>query len=245
MAVAAAEQAGRARRGDAGQGQGLCRRDRQCRPVLRRGHLLRDRLDRADPADAGGLSDRALAARAGGLGDPDRDRRLPDPRRPGCCCSTGAGPRETGGAAMITIQWVFYPGRRDVRGLGAAERARPDQPKRLGNAAFWGLVALSLLAGHLARRFRQRLPGARPRRRSPSLNLIGRGAPATERGGADGGRASGTATGCSCRSWSSSFTAVAGTLLYLYTPLHETGLFEREPGDLHPALPRRAARAGA
>ena len=73
------EAAWRARRGDGRDGQGLCRRDRQCRPVLRRGHLLRDRLDRADPADAGDLRLRPRPARARRLGDPDRDRRLPHP----------------------------------------------------------------------------------------------------------------------------------------------------------------------
>ena len=56
MALAAAEkQHGELDEDDGGEGQGLCRRDRQCRPVLRRGHLLRHRLDRPDPADAGDL----------------------------------------------------------------------------------------------------------------------------------------------------------------------------------------------
>ena len=48
--------AGRSGRSDTRRGrkdQGDGRGDRQCRAVLRRGHLLRDRLDRADPAGAG------------------------------------------------------------------------------------------------------------------------------------------------------------------------------------------------
>ena len=53
MALAAAEkQHGELERGDGGDGEGLFRRDRQCRPVLRRGHLLRHRLHRPDPGDA-------------------------------------------------------------------------------------------------------------------------------------------------------------------------------------------------
>ena len=72
MALAAAEkQHGELDEDDARDGQGLFRRDRQCRPVLRRGHLLRDRLDRAHPADAGDLRLQPRAARAGALGDPD------------------------------------------------------------------------------------------------------------------------------------------------------------------------------
>ena len=52
MALAAAEkQHGELERGEAETGEGLFRRDRQCRPVLRRGHLLRHRLDRPDPGD--------------------------------------------------------------------------------------------------------------------------------------------------------------------------------------------------
>ena len=48
---AAAEQQDRGdRRGERARGEGLCRRHRQCRPVLRRGHLHRDRLDPADPS---------------------------------------------------------------------------------------------------------------------------------------------------------------------------------------------------
>ena len=53
MALAAAEkQHGDLERSRGRGGQGAGRRDRQCRAVLRRGHLLRDRLDRADPGDA-------------------------------------------------------------------------------------------------------------------------------------------------------------------------------------------------
>ena len=46
---------------------------------------------------------RPRPARACGLGDPDRDRRLPDPRRPAAAASTGALQEA---AAMITIQWA-------------------------------------------------------------------------------------------------------------------------------------------
>src|SRR5688572_32905078 len=49
---------------------------------------------------------------------------------------------------MITVQYVFY----FVGALFAAWALLSlfdrSNPKRFGNAAFWGLVALSLLAGH-------------------------------------------------------------------------------------------------
>ncbi len=86
----------------------------------------------------------------------------------------------------------------------------------------------SLLAGHPARRSRQRrlvlgLAGL------AGFELIGRGEPATtseaEREAA--GERHGNRL-VPARSSIVLLTAVAGTLLYLYTPLHQTGLFERK-----------------
>jgi uncharacterized membrane protein len=126
---------------------------------------------------------------------------------------------------MITIQHVFYL----VGALFAAwsilSIADRTNPKRFGNAAFWGLVALSLLAGH---RLGDLANGCLVLALSAlaTLKLIGRGAPSTN--GAER-NAAGERYG------NKLFlpilvvlvTAVAGTLLYLYTPLHQTGLFER------------------
>jgi len=126
---------------------------------------------------------------------------------------------------MITIQHIFYL----VGGLFAAwsllSLADRTNPKRFGNAAFWGLVALSLIAGHrlgdVANGFLVLALSA-----LATLKLLGRGAPST-------GEAERTAAGE--RHGNALFlpilvmllTAVAGTLLYVYTPLHETGLFEK------------------
>ena len=125
---------------------------------------------------------------------------------------------------MITAQHVFY----FVGVLFAAwallSLSDRTNPKRMGNAAFWGLVALSLLAGHrlgdLANGFLVLgLAGL------ATLRLIGRGAPSTT----DAERiAAGERHG------NALFlpilvvlvTAVAGTLLYLYTPLYDSGLLE-------------------
>jgi uncharacterized membrane protein len=134
---------------------------------------------------------------------------------------------------MITIQHVFYL----VGGLFAAwallSLGDRTNPKRFGNAAFWGLVALSLIAGHrlgdVANGFLVLALSA-----LATFKLLGRGAPST-------GEAERTAAGE--RHGNALFlpilvmllTAVAGTLLYVYTPLHETGLFEpnRETYILH------------
>ncbi|HEX8639735.1 MAG TPA: DUF979 domain-containing protein [Allosphingosinicella sp.] len=126
---------------------------------------------------------------------------------------------------MITIQSVFYL----VGALFAAWAVLSlfdrTNPKRLGNAAFWGLVALSLLAGHLlgdvANGFLVLgLAGL------ATFKLIRRGAPSTT----DAERSA-----AGERYGNRLFlpilivlvTAVAGTLLYLYTSLIESGLFER------------------
>jgi uncharacterized membrane protein len=125
---------------------------------------------------------------------------------------------------MITLQHVFY----FVGALFAAWSLLSlfdrSNPKRLGNAAFWGLVALSLLAGHRIGDLANGLivfglAGL------PTLRLIGRGAPST-------GEAERNAQGE--RNGDKLFlpilvvllTAVTGTLLYLYTPLYRLGWLE-------------------
>ena len=102
---------------------------------------------------------------------------------------------------MITLQHVFYPGRRDVRGLRAAQRCSTAPiRKRFGNAAFWGLIALSLLAGTWLGDFANGLlvlglAGARRLR----LHRPRHAADDERARSAAPGRAA-TATGCSCRS---------------------------------------------
>src|SRR3546814_5814586 len=83
------------------------------------------------------------------LGDPDRDRRLhhPRPAPPPSRKTHGANGDGTGGERMITLGFVYV-----LAGLTFALFAilglidRPT-PKRFGNAAFWGLLALSMFAG--------------------------------------------------------------------------------------------------
>ena len=125
---------------------------------------------------------------------------------------------------MITVQHVFYL----VGALFAAWALLSlfdrSNPRRVGNFAFWGLVALSLIAGHRLGDVANGvlvlgLAGL------ASLKLIGRGSPSTseaERSAAGerhGNRLFLPILGVL-------LTAVIGTLLYLYTPLRETGLLE-------------------
>ena len=126
---------------------------------------------------------------------------------------------------MITVQHVYWL----VGGLFAAWAVLGlfdrTNPKRFGTAAFWGLVATSLIAGHLLGDLANGLL-VLGLAALASLKLIGRGAPST-------GEAERAAAG---ERYGNRlflpilvvlFIAVAGTLLYLYTPLIETGLFER------------------
>ena len=106
--------------------------------------------------------------------------------------------------------------------LSASDRTNP---KRFGNAAFWGLFALSLLAGSYLGDF---LNGCIVLALAAlaGMRLLGRGAPEVDEEARD---AAGERHG------NRLFlpilivlvTAVAGTLLYLYTPLFDTGLFEK------------------
>ncbi len=125
---------------------------------------------------------------------------------------------------MITIQWVFFI----VGGMFAAWALLSlfdrTNPKRLGNAAFWGLVALSLIGGTWLGDFNNGLL-VLALAALASLNLIGRGAQATSEE---------ARTAAGERYGNRLFlpilivllTAVLGTLLYLYTPLIRSGLFQ-------------------
>jgi uncharacterized membrane protein len=125
---------------------------------------------------------------------------------------------------MITVQHVFW----FVGALFAAWALLSlfdrTNPKRFGNGAFWGLVALSLIAGH---RLGDHVNGFLVLGLAgiATFKLIGRGEPST-------GEAERSAAGD--RYGNRLFlpilivllTAVIGTLVYLYTPLRNSALFE-------------------
>ena len=126
---------------------------------------------------------------------------------------------------MITAQHIFYLVGALFGAWAILSALDRTNPKRFGNAAFWGLIALSLIAGQwigdLANGCLVLALAA-----LASLKLLGRGAPLTSEAEQE---ASGQRYG------NKLFlpivvvllTAVLGTLLYLYTPLRETGLLEK------------------
>nr|WP_314446731.1 DUF979 domain-containing protein [uncultured Sphingomonas sp.] len=126
---------------------------------------------------------------------------------------------------MITLQWLYVLAGAMFAGFAILSAADHSNAKRLGNAAFWGLMALSLLAGDrigdLGNGFLVLgLAGL------AGFGFVGRGNPAT------------TSTEERER-WSAKLgnklflpaliipvTALLGTLLYNYTLLGNSGLFE-------------------
>ncbi|HYI48219.1 MAG TPA: DUF979 domain-containing protein [Allosphingosinicella sp.] len=126
---------------------------------------------------------------------------------------------------MITLQHVFYLMGAMFAAYAVLSLGDRGNRKRLANAAFWGLVALSLLAGERLGDYANgwlvlALAGL------GGFNLLGRGQ-------AETGEVERSALGE--RFGNRLFlpilivlaTAVAGTLLYLYVPaIHATGLFE-------------------
>ena len=51
---------------------------------------------------------------------------------------------------MITLQWIYTLAGAMFAAFALLSAMDGTNPKRFGNAAFWGLMALSLLAGDLA-----------------------------------------------------------------------------------------------
>ena len=126
---------------------------------------------------------------------------------------------------MITLQLVFYLIGALFGAWALLSAFDRTNPKRFGNAAFWGLIALSLIAGHRIGDFGNGLL-VLALAALATFKLVGRGAPSTDEA---------TRAGAGERFGNRLFlpilvvlvTAVAGTLLYLYTPLGGSGLFEK------------------
>ena len=126
---------------------------------------------------------------------------------------------------MITLHWLYVLAGSMFAAFSLLSALDGSNPKRLGNAAFWGLMAASLLAGDRIGDFGNGLlvlglAGL------AGFGLIGRSQPPTS---SDEEREL-----FSVRLGNRLFlpaliipaTALVGTLLYTYTPLKESGLFE-------------------
>lgn len=126
---------------------------------------------------------------------------------------------------MITVTWLYLFAGAMFAAFSLLSALDRSNAKRFGNAAFWGLMALSLLAGSYLTSFQNglivlALAGL------AGFGAVGRGNPPT--------------TGDEEReAWSARLgnrlflpallipgTALVGTLLYSYTPLGSYGLFE-------------------
>src|SRR4029453_14105783 len=77
------------------------------------------------------------------MGHSQRDLRLPDP------FGAAAVVRPQAGAArpMITLHWLYALAGAMFAAFALLSALDRSHRKRFGNAAFWGLMALSLLAG--------------------------------------------------------------------------------------------------
>jgi uncharacterized membrane protein len=125
---------------------------------------------------------------------------------------------------VITAQHVFYFVGAIFAAWAALSLFDRTNEKRLGNAVFWGLMALSLLAGH---RLGDVANGLLVLGLSAiaTFKLIGRGAASTSAGERE---AEGERRGnmLFLPVLVVLLTAVTGTLLYLYTPLYDTKLLQ-------------------
>jgi uncharacterized membrane protein len=126
---------------------------------------------------------------------------------------------------MITSQWILSFTGAMFAAFALLSAFDRTNPKRLGNAAFWGLFALNLVAGSWLGDFANgcivlalaALAG---------LKLIGRGAPATSAQDRDAeGKRHGNRLFLPILIVL--LVAASGTLLYLHTPLFETHAFEK------------------
>lgn len=126
---------------------------------------------------------------------------------------------------MITLHWLYVLAGLMFAGFALLSAIDRSNPKRFGNAAFWGLMALSLLAGDQIGDFGNGLL-VLGLAAIAGFGLIGRGSPHTT---SEGERET-----FACRLGNRLFlpaliipaTALFGTLLYNYTPVGDLGWFE-------------------
>lgn len=126
---------------------------------------------------------------------------------------------------MITLQWLYVLAGCMFAGFAVLSGLDPTNPKRFGNAAFWALMALSLLAGDRIGNLANGLlvlglAGL------AGFGLIGRGAPPTSSDAERESLAAQLGNRLFLPALIIPAIALAGTLLYTYTPLGQLGWFE-------------------
>ena len=126
---------------------------------------------------------------------------------------------------MITLAWLYYPAGLlfgAVALLSAIDRANP---KRLGTAAFWGLMAISLLAGDRIGDFGNGLV-VLGLAALAGFGLVGRGRPGTTAKSEREASAARHSNRLFLPALLIPLTALAGTLAWNYTPLGQSGWIE-------------------
>ena len=126
---------------------------------------------------------------------------------------------------MITLQWLYALAGLMFAGFAVLSGLDRTNRKRFGNAAFWGLMAVSLLGGDLIGDFGNGVL-VLALAALAGFGLLGRGNPLTT--------SEDEREGYSARLGNRLFlpaliipaTALLGTVLYNYTPLGELGWFE-------------------
>jgi uncharacterized membrane protein len=126
---------------------------------------------------------------------------------------------------MITLQWLYVLAGAMFAAFSLLSALDRSHSKKYGNAAFWGLMALSLLAGSWLGDFGNGLlvlglAGL------AGFGLIGRSSPPTTSEAERVGYSERLGNKLFLPALIIPVTALVGTLLYTYTPLSESGLFE-------------------
>jgi uncharacterized membrane protein len=125
---------------------------------------------------------------------------------------------------VITLHWLYVLVGLMFAGFAVLSGLDRTNPKRLGNAAFWGLMSVSLLAGDLIGNFANGLlvlglAGL------AGFGRVGRGAPIIDEGERQA-RALRFGDRLFLPALIIPATALLGTLLYTYTPVGQLGWFE-------------------
>jgi uncharacterized membrane protein len=126
---------------------------------------------------------------------------------------------------MITLSWLYALAGAMFAAFALLSAADAANPRRLGNAAFWGLMALSLLAGDWIGDLGNGLlvlglAGL------AGFGLIGRSRPPTTSDAEREASSERLGNRLFLPALIIPGVALAGTLLYTYTPLSQSGLFE-------------------
>ena len=128
---------------------------------------------------------------------------------------------------MITLHWLYTLAGAMFAAFALLSALDGENPKRLGNAAFWGLMALSLLAGDLIGDFGNGLlvlglAGL------AGFGFIGRSHPTTTSDDERQGWSAKLGNKLFLPALIIPVTALLGTLIYTYTPVGDLGWIEEK-----------------